>query len=174
MLAYSDNPHHQWNGLTEEGLPDFLRGADYIKTFNDYRYMLEFEMKVELARPAMLYVFADNRVPVPAWLKASFDDTGVDIGLDEGPWRHQVMGENCKWDVNKTAVGGGNSIDNVFSVWRRRCPDGGTVSLGNAGEWGADGVGVGGKGGRAMYGVAVTPLEPNGDVNTTVDSLDGV
>ena len=133
-LAYSDNPHHQWNGLTADGLPEFLRGADYIKTFNDYRYLQGFEMKVELARPANLYVFADDRIKPPDWLKANFEDTGVDIGLDEGPWLTQVEDKNREWDTNTTAAGGGNSIDNVFSVWRRRCVDGGTVSLGNAGR----------------------------------------
>ena len=51
-VAYSDNPYHQWNGLTEEGLPDFLRGADYIKTFNHYRYLRVFKMTVEFTRPA--------------------------------------------------------------------------------------------------------------------------
>ena len=165
-LAYSDNPHHQWNGLTADGLPDFLRGADYIKTFNDYRYMEYFEMKIELARPANLYVFFDDRVEPPDWLKANFEDTGVDIGLDEGPWLLQVdelkqvdLQKYRKLDVNTTAVGGGNSIDNIFSVWRRRCVDGGTVSLGNAGEWGIDRIGIGGKGGRAMYGIAATPLD---------------
>lgn len=162
-LAYSDSPYHQWNGLTPDGLPEFLRGADYIKTFNDYRYLLEFEMKVTLARPANLYVFADNRIKPPDWLVANFEDTGVDIGLDEGPWLSQVEEKNRKWDTNTIAVGGGNSIDNTFSVWRRRCVDGGTVSLGNAGAWGADGKGIGGKGGRAMYGIAATPLDvPDG------------
>lgn len=158
-LAYSDSPHHQWNGLTSDGLPEFLQGADYIKTFNDYRYFLEFEMKVELARPANLYVFADNRVEPPDWLVANFEDTGVDIGLDEGPWLGQVDEKNRKWDTHTTAAGGGNSIDNTFSVWRRRCVNGGTVSLGNAGDWGADAVGVSGYGGRAMYGIAATPLD---------------
>jgi hypothetical protein len=158
-LAYSDNPHHQWNGLTAHGLPDFLRGADYIRTFNDYRYAESFAMKVELTRPANLYIFFDDRVKTPDWLKASFEDTGVDIGLDEGPWLHQVDEEHRKWDVNTTAAGGGNSIDNIFSVWRRRVADGGTVTLGNAGDWGDDRVGFGGKGGRAMYGIAATPLD---------------
>ena len=181
-LAYSDNPHHQWNGLTAEGLPDFLRGADYIKTFNDYRYMENFQMKIELARPANLYVFLDDRVEAPEWLKANFEDTGVDIGLDEGPWQlraeeldlnHVDLDKLRKLDVNKTAVGGGNSIDNIFSVWRRRCVDGGTVSLGNAGEWGHDRLGISGKGGRAMYGIAATPLD---EVNATDEasiSIDG-
>jgi hypothetical protein len=137
-LAYSDNRNHQWNGLTAAGLPNFLCGADYIETFNDYRYMEDFEMKVELARPANLYIFFDDRVETPDWLKANFEDTGVDIGLDEGPWGTQVDEKFRKLDVNTTASGGGNSIDNIFSVWRRRCVDGGTVTLGNAGAWAID------------------------------------
>ncbi len=151
-LAYSDNPHHQWNGLTQDGLPDFLRGADYIRTFNHYRYMTYFEMSVEIARPANVYVLADNRVPPPHWLTEGFEDTGVDIGLDEGPWLDAIPEEYRKLDVNTTAVGGGNSIDNVFSVWRRECHEGQTIHLGSAGEHG----GEGGQG-RSMYGVAATP-----------------
>jgi hypothetical protein len=151
-VAYSDNPHHQWNGLTEEGLPDFLRGADYIKTFNHYRYLKVFKMTVEFTRPANLYVFADDRIAPPAWLVEQFEDTGVNIGLDEGPWLEDLPPEWQKFDVNSTAQGGGNSIDNVFSVWRRRCADGKPVTLGDAGELGQEWHG------RAMYGVAATPL----------------
>ena len=47
VFAYADDPH-QWNGLTAAGLPEFLRGADYVKTFNDYRYMNDFQMTVIL------------------------------------------------------------------------------------------------------------------------------
>ena len=160
-LAFSDNPHHQWNGLTAEGLPEFLRGADYVKTFNHYRYIRYFKMTIEFARPANLYVFADNRIPPPAWLVEQFEDTGVDIGLDEGPWLDSVPEEYREFDVNTTAVGGGNSIDNVFSVWRRRCADGKPITLGDAGELGSEG----GQG-RAMYGVAATPLEEDRAVET--------
>ncbi len=179
-IAYSDNPYHQWNGLTADGLPDFLRGADYIRTFNDYRYMEYFEMKVELARPANLYVFFDDRVDPPEWLKEGFEDTGVDIGLDEGPWLLDPeelseidLQEYRKLDVNKTAVGSGNSVDNVFSVWRRRCVDGGTVSLGHAGDWGKDGKGLSDKGGRAMYGIAATPLDEDKATDRALNSFDG-
>jgi len=157
-LAYSDNPHHQWNGLTSSGLPAFLRDADYIRLFNDYRYIEQFEIRVELARPANLYVFFDDRVETPDWLTTNFEDTGVNIGLDEGPWL--IDDEKYReFDVNTTASGGGNSIDNIFSVWRRRCVEGGTVSLGNVGEPGNDRIGFSGKGGRAMYGIAATPLD---------------
>jgi hypothetical protein len=171
-LAYSDNPHHQWNGLTSEGLPNFLRDADYIKTFNDYRYMEYFEMRVELARPANLYIFFDDRVETPDWLKENFEDTGVDIGLDEGPWLTQVDEKYRKLDVHTTSVGGGNSIDNIFSVWLRRCEDGGTISLGNAGAWGVDRIGLSGKGGRSMYGIAATPLDAESVDGEAINPLD--
>jgi hypothetical protein len=55
--------------------------------------------------------------------------------------------------VNTTAVGPGNSIDNVFNVWRRRCADGKPITLGDAGDMGE------GESGRSMYGVAATPLD---------------
>lgn len=167
-LAYSDNPNHQWNGLTSDGLPEFLRGADYIRTFNDYRYMEHFQMTIELSVPANLYVLADNRIPPPAWLVEQFEDTGVDIGLDEGPWARVGESQDPKFDVNTTAVGAGNSIDNVFSVWHRRCADGKPMTLGTAGE-------VGGEGGqgRAMYGVAATPLEPEKVATKPQNSPDG-
>lgn len=153
-IAYTDNPHHQWNGVTTDGLPDFLRGADYIQTFNHLRYMDYFEMKVELSQPANLYVFADNRIPPPDWLVEQFEDTGAEIGLDEGPWLDSVEPQYREFDVNTTAAGAGKSIDNEFSVWRRRCAAGEVVTLGHAGDPGAEG----GQG-RAMYGIAATPLE---------------
>lgn len=153
-LAYADNPHHQWNGLTAEGLPDFLRGADYIKTFNDYRYRQDFKLTIMIAKSTNLYVFADNRIPPPDWLKDQFEDTNVDIGLDEGPWLQQAEEKYRPLDKNKTAKGGGNSIDNIFSVWRRRCVESGPVVLGDAGKWATEG-----RQGRAMYAIAVTPLD---------------
>jgi hypothetical protein len=143
--AYTDQPH-EWNGVTSAGMPSFLLGADYVKTFNDYRYLQDFQATVELSRPANLYVFADDRVPPPKWLKDQFEDTGEKIGLDEGYW----------WEIpdHANGVGAGNSIDNVFSVWRRRCPEATSVTLGDVGPWGSEG-----EQGRAMYGIAATPLE---------------
>jgi hypothetical protein len=140
--AYVDRHPHQWNGLTATGLPKFLRGADYARTFNDYRYIGGFEIVVELAAPADLYVFFDDRVPTPDWLLERFEDTGVNIGLDEGPWEGIPD--------HRTAVGAGNSIDNIFSVWRRRCERPETVKLGAVGDT---------REARAMYGIAATQLD---------------
>jgi hypothetical protein len=147
-FAYADHPH-QWNGLTAEGLPKFLQGADYVKTFNDYRYMNDFQMEVQLSQPANLYIFFDDRVPPPKWLSEQFEDTGVDIGLDEGPWGAEERALRPDLPVFENAVGGGQSIDNVFSVWHRRCLDAKPVVLGIMGEE---------RQARAMYGVAATPL----------------
>jgi hypothetical protein len=150
-FAYVDHLH-QWNGLTARGLPKFLQGAEYVKTFNDYRYLVDFEMTIKLARPANLYVFFDNRVPIPDWLPAQFEDTGVDIGLDEG--YHREVPDHV------VAVGGGNSIDIDFSVWRRRYAEPTTVTLGPVGD---------SPEARAMYGVAATPLEADGIIGFLKD-----
>jgi hypothetical protein len=143
-LAYVDHRPHQWNGLTAAGLPKFLLGADYCRTFNDYRYLSDLEIVVKLAYPANLYVFFDDRVPTPNWLPERFENTGVKIGLDEGP--------DEGIPDHRTAVGPGNSIDNVFTVWRRRCKRGEVVKIGAMGTR-ADA--------RAMYGIAAKALEPN-------------
>lgn len=148
VFAYVDRPH-QWNGLTAAGLPEFLVGADFVKTFNDYRYKDDFQMTVEMAQPANLYIFFDDRVPPPKWLTDQFEDTGVDIGLDEGPWPAGDQALRPDLPVFKNAVGGGQSIDNTFSVWHRRCVDATPIVLGIVGEE---------RQARAMYGIAATPL----------------
>jgi hypothetical protein len=142
VKAYVDRPH-EWNGVTVNGLPAFLVGADYIRTFNDYKYLNELEIKVELARPANLYIFFDQRVPAPQWLKDHFENTQTYIGLDEGPWPTGTPDASL-------GVGSGQSIDRVFTVWRRRCDKSGIITLGSMGR---------GAGARAMYGVAATPLD---------------
>jgi hypothetical protein len=139
-FAYADHPH-QWNGLSVQGLPAFLGGADLVRTFNDYRYLPELEMVVTLRKPANLYIFFDDRVPTPDWLASQFEDSGIDIGLDEG--KHELTPDH------ESAVGGGNSIDQIFSVWRRRCIDRSPIRLGPVGPTSEA---------RAMYGIAATPL----------------
>ena len=83
--AYVDRTH-QWNGLDRGGLPAFLRGADYIMTFNEDKWIKDLSVTVELARAATLYVFYDTRLATPRWLPERFTDTGFKIGLDEGQW----------------------------------------------------------------------------------------
>ena len=123
--AYVDRIH-QWDGLDRGGLPAFLRGADYIMTFNDDKLIMDLSVTVELARAATLYVFHDKRLATPRWLRERFTDTGISIGLDEGPGQggppESVVGQ-----------GPGASIDHVFSVWRCDLNPDETIELGDNG-----------------------------------------
>jgi hypothetical protein len=157
-LNYVERPH-QWNGATKEGIPSYLLGADYVKLFNEDPRKQDRQILVALSRPAKLYIFFDDRVPVPAWLSANFRNTGDKIGEDSGPWgkkRHQ----------NKVDLGPGNSIDNIFSVWERVVTKAQTVGLGpTPGLLESSGPPVAGAAGRqvmpgaSMFGIAAVPWE---------------
>jgi hypothetical protein len=115
--------NHQWNGIDRAGLPPFLIGADYVMPFNDDKFVHTLELKLELLRPADLYVFLDNNMEVPEWVRKDFVDTGVDIGLD---------GSKTQWhQAHSLAIGAGNSVDFPFSVWRRHVKKAGSVTLGS-------------------------------------------
>jgi hypothetical protein len=144
--AYVDR-QHEWNGISEAGLPEFLLGGDYVMTFNEDKTDTEFEIAVELAQPANLYVVIDNRVPAPAWLVSEFVDTGVDVGLDE-----------VHLHVNmETAAGSGKSLDQFYSVWKRVVPAASIVILGPLGheKYTRPARVVQ----RGMYGIVATPLK---------------
>ncbi len=140
--AYVDRAH-EWNGLDAAGLPEFLRGADLVRTFNDDKRETDLQITVEFARPATLYLFLDKK-PAPAWVtSAGFTDTGAKIGLDEGPSGTRVLA---------TANGPGESIDRVFSVWKLELRGAHAIELGPPRD--------GPTGAKAMYGIAAQPLLP--------------
>jgi len=136
--AYVDR-NHQWNGLDPSGLPEFLRGADYIMPFNEDKWMKELQVTVEVARAATFYVFFDNREETPPWLSERFTDTGVDIGLDEvsKPGGPLLVGR-----------GPGVSIDNTFSIWKREVVRDESIVLGALRREDES---------KAMYGIAAQP-----------------
>lgn len=120
-LSFVDRDH-EWNGIEKEGLPEVLIDADYIMPFNDDKFIRELELNVELTRPAMLYVFLDNNMEVPDWVRREFEDTGFDIGLD---------GATTEWHPdNSLGIGSGESVDFTFSVWQRAITQPGSVQLG--------------------------------------------
>lgn len=135
--AYVDRTH-QWNGLDQRGLPEFLRGADYIMTFNDDKWTRDLWITVELARAATLYVFYDTRLTTPRWLSERLVNTGMLIGLDEGPWPDG--------QTRTVGRGPGTSIDTIFSVWRCELGPDETINLGA--------METGGRSAMAMYGIA--------------------
>jgi ferric-dicitrate binding protein FerR (iron transport regulator) len=139
--------NHQWNGVDGKGLPKFLVGADYVMPFNDDKFAGNLELKIRLLRPADLYVFLDNNMSVPGWIRDGFEDTGIDIGLD---------GAKTEWHKrHDVGIGPGQSIDFPFSVWRKKVKAAGTVTLGS--------VAPPKKGDRSygfnMYGIAAVAAE---------------
>jgi len=144
--AYVDRPEHEWNGIDQQGLPEYLLGVDYIKTYNGDKQRRHLTIDVTLSAAADLFVFFDARLPAPQWLTTDFRDTGDKIGLDMGQWR----GADGRLIIRETAgVGPGESIDAEFTVWVRRVEQAGVVRLGSA---------AGPTGLSAMYGIAAAGI----------------
>jgi FecR protein len=146
--AYVDR-EHEWNGVDEAGLPACLLGGDYVMTFNDDKTDTGFELTVELAQPANLYLLVDNRVPPPDWLRRDFVKTEMEVGLDEVHRHVNVL----------AATGPGRSVEQVYSVWHRTVPEASTVVLGPLGheQYSRPARVVQ----RGMYGIVATPLGPH-------------
>jgi hypothetical protein len=155
-LAYVDRLEHNWNGVDQWGMPSYLLGADYVKTFNDDKLRKDFGVTLVLARPAKVYVVLDDRIEPPKWLKDDFRDTGDKLGVDAGAKSMEDKKNNVS--PLRTGVGSGVSIDATFSIWERIVDKPGSVALGANGKpknprqfyW------------TAMYGVAAVELK-NGE-----------
>lgn len=135
---------HQWNAVDKTGLPLDLEGAEYVMPFNDDKFLEGLETSIEIARPATLYIFYSDKMELPEWLVKDFEDTGVDVGLDESK---SIYNRNYK-----LGVGPGESIDNVFSIWKREIHQPGIVRLGSVKIHRFSP-------GYSMYGIATTPLD---------------
>jgi hypothetical protein len=146
--AYVDRKH-EWNGLDESGMPEFLRGIEYVMPFNDDKHDPSLRLSIQLARPAMLYVLLSDTVPVPDWLRETFTDTGSDIGLDEA--RNRFI------PSRRAEKGAGQSIDTTFSVWQRPVGQAGVVELGGIERPETPP-------GFNMYGIAAAPLADDASV----------
>lgn len=142
VLAFIDRPH-QWNGLDKSGVPEILSGCDYVMPFNDDKFSEEIQVEVDIARPAILYVLFSDGLDPPKWLLDQFEDTNVDIGLDEG--RHK------RSPTSSIGIGPGVSIDTIFSVWKREVAKPSTIVLGGIKR--PENVQ-----GYNMYGIAAKPL----------------
>lgn len=135
---------HEWNGLTSDGLPDFLIGGDMIRTFNMDKYLDDFQMTVTVSFQARFFVLLDRRSVVPDWLERDFMKTPYLVGLDEGvsPEYYEGQYDYLKRNTPEeripanltqnrlNATGPGNSIDNIFTVWERKSTEPGKVVLG--------------------------------------------
>jgi hypothetical protein len=153
--CYVDRPH-EWNGMNASGMPAYLVGADYVKTFCNDKVTKDLRIDVTLSHAATLYVLFDKRASPPKWLTDAFQPTGDEIGVDEQDfdvWQGVATGPR------DLAVGPGNSINRQFSIWRKVVDRPGTVTLGANGlpilvsneplDLNAE---------MAMYGIVAAPL----------------
>jgi hypothetical protein len=145
-VAYVDRPGYEWNGVDVKGMPAYLLGADYVKTFNDDKMRPDMEVCVRLRRPANLYVFLDKRVSVPEWLSRDFQDTGDPMGCDHAPFMENGVKRATMYGHGE---GPGKSIDARCSIWVRTVANPGVVKLGP--NQGADRN-------SDMYGIAAVAL----------------
>lgn len=136
---------HEWNGLTPEGIPPWLRGADLVQTFMSDRLKSSLEVTVTLSRPAVLYVFFDDRKEHPAWLSENFTDTGAKIGLE-------YAAPPSAGRPVATGPGAGNLAR--LSVWKRVMPEAGSITLGPPHDPGETSTNW-----NWMYGIAAQPLQ---------------
>jgi hypothetical protein len=120
-VAFVDRVH-EWNGVDALGMPSYLLGGDYVKTFNDDKVNEDLRITVSLERPATLYLLVDDRFENTSWLAEHFEDTGDNIGLDEGI--------NFPQDPRRVARRAGVSIDEIHSIWKSREVVDGTLSIG--------------------------------------------
>lgn len=145
--------NYQWNGVDERGIPAYLIGGDYVKTFNDDKVTPNLSIAVALEKPANLYLLVDDRLEQTDWLLEQFEDTGDNIGVDEG---HRL--EN---DGRMLARGPGNSIDQIHSIWRFRDLGSRIVRIGAFGPVGSKKQRKGVKAKLSMYGIVAVPLQDN-------------
>jgi ferric-dicitrate binding protein FerR (iron transport regulator) len=126
--AFVDRVAHEWNGLDEKGMPAFLLGGDYVKSFNNDKYSRDLQLFVTIDQPCRLYILIDDRVAPPSWLKKQFHDTGLNIGLDVGPFNR--VEDGVLVEDRLPGVGAGKLVDEVFSIWERKIEEPQVVPLG--------------------------------------------
>lgn len=155
VQAYA-GPKHIWKGRLSSGLPPYLIGADYVRTFVVDRRKKTLAITVHLSRPAVLYVLfecrpqqklwreSNNKEEVPEWLRQNFKKTGDVVGLDDA-------GQLRPGETMSTHPGEGHLV--TFDVWKRIVRAPGEVELGP--PTGPDGWL------NWMYGIAAKPLDQN-------------
>lgn len=107
-LAFAD-AEDEWSNV-----PDALIGADQVRTFVVDSQNWWMKLTVELSRPCELFVFVDQRNPVPHWVRNEFTDTGKTVTLDFKP----------------SQAGGRVAKQLPYAIWRRVVEKPGAVTLG--------------------------------------------
>lgn len=133
---------HEWNGIDGGGMPLWLHGADLVQTYGAGAKNENLELTVDVAVPAVVYLFVDSRVAAPQWLMRDFTDTGATIGLENAPLPESGI------PIRK---GPGNGNLAPFVIWKKEVAVPGKVILGPPPAAPVDRP-------HWMYGIAATRL----------------
>jgi len=139
-LAFTDKPNPRWLADKGEEFPDWLEGADLIRTYHQFRYRHQYRLQLDLAEPAIVYVLQDSREAPPEWLNREFTNTGARLRV--GPWHPGLA-------VEPGAIIEEDGPYLTADIWKREVPSG-VVELGPPREDYADTP-------VSMYGLAVKP-----------------
>jgi hypothetical protein len=156
--AFADRLH-EWNGVDVHGMPGYLLGGDYVKTFNDDKVVDELEITLTLDRPSVVYILVDTRTPPPPWLTTEFENTSDVIGVDQ---RSDAPFDGVMESKYHLSTGAGKSVDFIHSIWRREVREPGEIVLGANGLLLKETKEAGIAAGLNMYGIVVVPLAENG------------
>ena len=140
-LAYTDKPNPSWRAAEGESFPDWLEGADQIRTYHQFRRRNYYRLHLEIAEPAVVFVLQDARFEAPDWLQNQFTATGTQLRV--GPW-------NIAMAAQPGVIVEQDGPYLTADIWKCEVPAG-EVILGPPRDR-EDEVPV------AMYGLAVKPL----------------
>jgi hypothetical protein len=100
--AYTDRAY------TWANVPAHLVGADYVQTANDDAGEANLSIDVTVGELANLYVFLDDRRPLPAWItpvKSRWRDTGNNISLQPDNLSFSVYAKSIPAGASDDALG---------------------------------------------------------------------
>ena len=141
--AYVDR-FYQWTGVTTAGIPEPLRGADYVRMFNSDKVRGDYQITLQLACAAELYVFTDDRRTAPQWVRAQFQPTDWKVKMIERAAAAKSLAGDPRFSMSTSYP---INADRSFSVWRLSVDHAQAVTLGSAGK----------EDNRySMYGIAAT------------------
>lgn len=141
-LIYSDRDY-QINSLDAKGLPVELLRGDLIRMPADARLgrtrdIGELHVEVELSQRCDIYLIAASNQGTLDWVKRDYELTSMRVGLDQSDsFEREPVPEGL-------GVGPGASIDETYSVWKRKQPATGRVSFGSAHD-------------QSMYSIVAVP-----------------
>lgn len=97
-LAFNDKPNPVWGPLPGEDFPEWLTGADLIRTYYHFRFIKDYELTIDLNEPADVYLLVVSPGQIPPWVTERFEPTGQSIRA--GTW-HPTMGTHLAATVEE-------------------------------------------------------------------------